>query len=54
LPGAGEPAPKHLPWYRKISADDRGLSHTHATLLMVAITVILAIILLLMLLAMIP
>jgi len=38
----------------KISPDDRGLSHTHATLLMVAITVILAILLLLMLLSMIP
>lgn len=53
-PGATKRAPK-LPLRRwNVSADDRGLSHTHAVLLMVAITVILAILLLLMLLGMIP
>ncbi len=52
--GAAKRAPRSLPGRLKIFSDDRGLSHTHAALLMVAITVILAILLLLMLLAMIP
>ncbi|MFA7199445.1 MAG: type IV pilin [Methanoculleus sp.] len=39
---------------RRALMDDRALSHTHATLLMVAITVILAVLVLLMALAMIP
>lgn len=39
---------------RRIAGNERALSHTHATLLMVALTIILAALLLLMLLAMIP
>jgi hypothetical protein len=50
-PGAVKEAPKLL---RGRTLDERSLSHTHAALLMVAITVILAILLLLILLGMIP
>lgn len=51
-PGASRTAPRRS--LRQVAGSEHALSHTHAALLMTAITVILAAILLLMLLSMIP